>query len=271
MSAEDGTSVLVSDSAIHAVLVDWTLGDHGDHNGRKQPHNGHTGAIDLLKLVRSRNDKIPIFLMAERDETSTIPIVVMQMVNEYIWTLEDTAAFVGGPLSKIARIMVERAGSDRSPDEVEQHLVDTMATLLESGAEHRPGAPELLDDLTAHGVPCALVSSSPRVLVDAVLRDVGGDHFALTLAGDEVARTKPFPDPYVTACNRLGVDPGRTVVLEDSPVGVAAAEAAGCVVVAVPFVVPIDEGPRLHVVSSLLDLDTERLVALVSGDLAAAG
>ncbi|HZN99472.1 MAG TPA: Orn/Lys/Arg decarboxylase N-terminal domain-containing protein [Gemmatimonadales bacterium] len=92
-SAEDGTSVVVSDSALHAVLVDWTL---GDHNGRKQPHNGHTGAIDLLKLVRSRNDKIPIFLMAERGDISSIPTDVLQMVDEYIWTLEDTAAFVGG-------------------------------------------------------------------------------------------------------------------------------------------------------------------------------
>ena len=180
------------------------------------------------------------------------------------------AELVGGPLSRVARIMVDRAGSDVAAEVAEQRLVDTMARLLESGAEHRPGAPELLDDLAAHGVPCALVSSSPRVLVDAVLHDVGGEHFALTLAGDEVPRTKPFPDPYLEACRRLGVQPGRTVVLEDSPVGVAAAEAAGCVVVAVPFVVPIEQAPRRHVVTSLVELDTERLVDLVAGDLAAA-
>ena len=59
-SAEDGTSVIVSDSAIHAILVDWTLGDD----------KGHARAKGLLKLVRSRNDKIPIFLMAERGEAS---------------------------------------------------------------------------------------------------------------------------------------------------------------------------------------------------------
>src|SRR4030095_1228246 len=89
-SAEDGTSVIVSDSAIHVILVDWTL---GEPNGKK---NGHRGAKELLKLVRSRNDKIPIFLMAERGEASSIPVDVMEMVDEYIWTLEDTAAFVGG-------------------------------------------------------------------------------------------------------------------------------------------------------------------------------
>jgi arginine decarboxylase len=103
-SAEDGTSVIVSDSAIHAVLVDWTL---ADHNGGSHRQNGHTGAIDFLKLVRSRNDKIPIFLMAERGEASSIPVDVMQMVDEYIWTLEDTAAFVGGRVVAAIRRYLE--------------------------------------------------------------------------------------------------------------------------------------------------------------------
>src|SRR5215471_15509465 len=85
-SADDAMSVVVSDSAIHAVLLDWTLG--------QDQH--HTRARRLMEFVRSRNEKIPIFLMAERDEASAIPVDVMQMVNEYIWTIEDTAAFVGG-------------------------------------------------------------------------------------------------------------------------------------------------------------------------------
>ena len=136
----------------------------------------------------------------------------------------------------------------------------------EHGADHRPGAEALLDDLVAAGVPCALVSSSPRRLVDAVLASVGGDHFTTTIAGDEVPRTKPDPDPYLQAARQLGVEPSRCVVLEDSPVGVAAAEAAGCVVIAVPFVVPIEPGPRRHVVGSLTELDAVRLRDLVAGD-----
>jgi HAD superfamily hydrolase (TIGR01509 family) len=192
---------------------------------------------------------------------------VMDWLGHPVWTAEDAAAFVGGPLHRVAEVMVERSGSSLPPPVVEARLVDTMAQLLESGAEHRPGAPELLDDLARHGVPCALVSSSPRSLVDAVLHDVGGEHFATTVAGDEVPRTKPFPDPYVEACRRLGVPPQRAVVLEDSPVGVAAAEAAGCLVVAVPFVVPIAPAPRRHVVDSLLSLDTARLRALALADL----
>src|SRR5688572_23649797 len=102
-SAEDGSSVIVSDSAIHAVLVDWTL---GDQNGGP-PRGDHENARNLIRQVRSRNDKIPIFLMAERGEASSIPVDVMEMVDEYIWTLEDTAAFVGGRVAAAIRRYVE--------------------------------------------------------------------------------------------------------------------------------------------------------------------
>ena len=96
-SAADGMSVIVSDSAIHAVLMDWTLG--GDHD--------HSETTNLLRFLRSRNDKIPIFLMAERGAASSIPVDVMEMVDEYVWTLEDTAAFVGGRVAAAIRRYME--------------------------------------------------------------------------------------------------------------------------------------------------------------------
>ncbi|HKV74630.1 MAG TPA: Orn/Lys/Arg decarboxylase N-terminal domain-containing protein [Gemmatimonadales bacterium] len=96
-SAEDGESVILSDSALHCILLDWSL--EGD--------KGHAKARGLLKLIRSRNDKIPIFLLAERGEASSIPVDVMQMADEYIWTLEDTAAFVGGRVLAAMRRYLE--------------------------------------------------------------------------------------------------------------------------------------------------------------------
>ena len=96
-SAEDGHSVIVSDSALHAILMDWTLG--GDHD--------HAETTRLLDFVRSRNEKIPVFLMAERGEASSIPTSVMEQVDEFIWTLEDTAAFVGGRVAAASRRYLE--------------------------------------------------------------------------------------------------------------------------------------------------------------------
>ena len=96
-SAEDGTSAISADTAIHAVLVDWSLGTDKSHaNARK-----------FLEFIRGRNDKIPIFLMAERGEATSIPIDVMEMVDEFIWTIEDTAAFVGGRVLAAIRRYLE--------------------------------------------------------------------------------------------------------------------------------------------------------------------
>ncbi len=97
LSAEDGRAVITSDSAIHALLIDWSLGD--DKN--------HARSRELIEYVRSRNDKIPIFLLAERGEAAAIPVDIMGKVDEFIWTLEDTAAFVGGRVSAAIRRYLE--------------------------------------------------------------------------------------------------------------------------------------------------------------------
>jgi len=69
-----------------------------------------------------------------------------------------------------------------------------------------------------------------------------------------VTATKPDPEPYLLAAKLLGVHPGDCFALEDSPNGVASAEAAGCRVFAVPSLVPIPPAPGRTVVPSLLDL-----------------
>ncbi len=176
------------------------------------------------------------------------------------WSDADAEAMVGGPLDRAAHYMVDKVGHG-DPARVGQQLVDTMAGLLEAGADHRPGADDLLEDLVREGVACALVSSSPRILVDAVLDSVGGDRFQFTIAGDEVPRTKPFPDPYLEAMRRLAVEPASCIVLEDSPTGVAAGEAAGCLVIGVPFAASLDTAPGRIIVTSLTELSTQRLEA----------
>ncbi|MFC7467269.1 HAD family hydrolase [Actinomadura keratinilytica] len=85
-----------------------------------------------------------------------------------------------------------------------------------------PGASRLLKALAHHGVPAALVSASHRRIIDRVLTSLGHEHFALTVAGDEVERTKPHPDPYLLAARGLGVDPARCAVVEDTETGVTA-------------------------------------------------
>ncbi|MGS2646987.1 HAD-IA family hydrolase [Streptosporangium sp. LJ11] len=129
---------------------------------------------------------------------------------------------------------VERAGAER--DRVERvgaRLTEAFAERVSGGVTPLPGAIRLLDDLGSEGVPTALVSASPRLIVDMVLHTVGAERFALVVAAEDTARGKPLPDPYLRAASGLGLDPADCVAVEDSPTGLAAARAAGCRVVSV--------------------------------------
>lgn len=178
------------------------------------------------------------------------------------WSAAHQENLVGGSLDVAVRYMLELTGADADPGEVGRRMLDGMAERLTACVPMMPGAKELLAEVRAAGVPAALVSSSHRRLIEPVLDAVGREHFALSVAGDEVARTKPDPEPYLTAAARLGADPARCVVLEDSPNGVAAAEAAGCVTVAVPGVLPVPPAPGRVVVGSLREVSLGMLRSL---------
>ncbi|MFB8270529.1 HAD family hydrolase [Streptomyces sp. NPDC055955] len=158
---------------------------------------------------------------------------------------------VGGPMTRSAGFLIEATGADITLPELTVLLNDGFEERISSALPLMPGAARLLAELAAHEVPTALVSASHRRIIDRVLTSLGPEHFALTVAGDEVERTKPYPDPYLLAAAGLGADPARCAVIEDTATGVAAAEAAGCHVVAVPSVAPIPPAYRRTVVPSL--------------------
>ncbi|MFI9775319.1 HAD family phosphatase [Streptomyces sp. NBC_01003] len=158
---------------------------------------------------------------------------------------------VGGPMTRSAGFLIEATGADITLPELTVLLNDGFEERISSTLPLMPGAARLLAELAAHEVPMALVSASHRRIIDRVLTSIGPEHFGLTVAGDEVERTKPYPDPYLLAAAGLGADPARCAVIEDTATGVAAAEAAGCHVVAVPSVAPIAPAHRRTVVPSL--------------------
>jgi HAD superfamily hydrolase (TIGR01509 family) len=178
------------------------------------------------------------------------------------WNLDVKAACLGKRVDESCRNLVAIAGSEHSPIEVMDRLLQRMCQLYRQHLPWHEGAVELLDALGQRGIPRALVSSSYRVLVDVALEEMGPRRFELTLAGDEVTFAKPHPEPYLRAAAALGVAPERCVVFEDSLTGVTAAEAAGCVCVAVPDVVPVDPTPTRPVIGSLAEVTVEWLTGL---------
>jgi HAD superfamily hydrolase (TIGR01509 family) len=171
---------------------------------------------------------------------------------------------VGGPMTRSAGFLIEATGADIPLAELTVLLNDGFEDRIGRSLPLMPGAARLLAELAAHEIPTALVSASHRRIINRILSSVGPQYFALTVAGDEVERTKPFPDPYLLAAAGLGADPARCAVIEDTATGVAAAEAAGCQVVAVPSVAPIAPAARRTVVSSLEEVDLPFLRGLMT-------
>lgn len=171
---------------------------------------------------------------------------------------------VGGPMTRSAGFLIEATGADITLAELTILLNEGFEDRIDRALPLQPGAARLLAELYEHEIPTALVSASHRRIIDRVLAALGPRHFALTVAGDEVSRTKPYPDPYLLAAAGLGADPARCAVIEDTATGVESAEAAGCRVVAVPSVAPILPTDRRTVVTSLEEVDLAFLRGLMT-------
>ena len=181
------------------------------------------------------------------------------------WSQADQARLVGGSLQTTLDYLLGKATRPISRERLARWMLDGMVSRLDrSQVRPRPGAFELLAEVQAAAVPHALVTSSERVIMEGVLRATGL-RFPVTVCAEDVTRIKPDPEPYLLATKLLAADPGRSVVLEDSPNGVTAAEAAGCRVIAVPNVTPVPPAPGRVIVASLAEVSLDGLRELAGG------
>jgi HAD superfamily hydrolase (TIGR01509 family) len=184
------------------------------------------------------------------------------------WTTADQVQLLGGSLDRTVRYLLAKATRSVPPEQVAEWLMSGVADLVrDRGVPVRLGARELLAEVAAAGLPHALVTGSERRFMDVVLARTGLRFDALVCA-DDVSVTKPDPEPYLLAAKLLGADPAGCFALEDSPNGVASAEAAGCQVIAIPSLVPIHPAPGRTVVRSLTELRAtpEGIAVLTRGD-----
>lgn len=100
-----------------------------------------------------------------------------------------------------------------------------------------PGVPELLAKVREAGLRLAAVTGTARVNVDNHLGNLT-KRFDVIVTADDVKSTKPHPEPYLAALQKLGVGPGDVVVVENATLGIKSAKAAGCRVVAVASTLP---------------------------------
>jgi len=112
------------------------------------------------------------------------------------------------------------------------------SVVSDGGVPLREGVTPLLDDALAAGCRLAIASTTTAVNIDALLGATLGprglDMFSVIACGDQVRAKKPAPDIYRLALANLGLTPERAIAFEDSPNGLAAANAAGLWTVVTP-------------------------------------
>ena len=160
------------------------------------------------------------------------------------WSEEHALNLVGNDLLESGRYIREHMGIDVEPSQIVEELLDGVVARVEKEVPWRPGAVELLADLDAAGLRCALVTMSYRRFVAPILAALPADAFETVVTGDAVTRGKPHPEPYLTAAHLLGVDPADCLAIEDSNTGARSAETAGCTVLVVENHVPVLPGER---------------------------
>jgi HAD superfamily hydrolase (TIGR01509 family) len=146
---------------------------------------------------------------------------------------------VAGGRERIRAALQQLETREPDPGRVEtlhaRKQVHYAALLAGGGLSLRPGVAALLAAAEAAGLSQAIVTTSGRPAVQALLQQLlpaGADCFRFWVCGDDVSCKKPHPEAYLQAAERLGLPRQRLLVLEDSPAGLAAASAAGlgCVV-----------------------------------------
>lgn len=140
--------------------------------------------------------------------------------------------WIGVPDAELAAHVCRELVPEEQADALLNRKRSAYARIRDAELTVMPGVDDALADFK--DLPMAVVTSSRRAEAEASLAKTGlAPYFAALVAADDVPRTKPAPDPYRRAAALLAVDPAGCVVIEDSPAGIASAQAAGCTAYAV--------------------------------------
>ncbi len=148
------------------------------------------------------------------------------------------APLIGRAVNEFVVGLIERYELDDTPQALASLLEERVLEVIIQDTRPQPGAAEIVEWVSAQGLPYGIASSSSLAVIHATIgtQRMWDDSFPVRCSGSEVAKGKPAPDVYLLAAERLGVAPQACIALEDSPNGSRAAVAAGMTCFAVPDV-----------------------------------
>ncbi|WP_292193206.1 HAD-IA family hydrolase [Butyrivibrio sp.] len=170
---------------------------------------------------------------------------------------EPYLACTGTNAARTKEIMLEAYGEDFPYDLYAKEASEMYHERYDGGRlPVKPGVTEILDFLKAEKKKIALASSTRRETVINQLRDANIlDYFDEVITGDMVQKSKPEPDIFLLACERLGVDPENAYAIEDSYNGIRSAFRGGLMPIMVPDLIPADNEMRRCAVAVIDDLE----------------
>ncbi|MEU6546003.1 HAD family hydrolase [Streptomyces sp. NPDC046859] len=137
--------------------------------------------------------------------------------------------YMGSAMHRVHDLVLDRTG-ERLPADFDDVFHARVFAAFERELKPVAGAGDVLEALAARGVPYCVASSGSHERIRVGHRTTGLDRWfddARIFSSQDVGRGKPAPDLFLHAARRMGVAPERCVVVEDSPLGVRAAVAAG--------------------------------------------
>jgi HAD superfamily hydrolase (TIGR01509 family) len=137
--------------------------------------------------------------------------------------------YMGSAMHRIHDLVRERTGQ-RLPDDFDDVFHARVFAAFERELKPVAGAGDVLEKLVVDGTPYCVASSGSHERIRVGHRTTGLDRWfdeGRIFSSQDVGRGKPAPDLFLYAAERMGVAPERCVVVEDSPLGVQAAVAAG--------------------------------------------
>jgi HAD superfamily hydrolase (TIGR01509 family) len=171
-------------------------------------------------------DSEPVWMLAETQLLTARGKVLDMALREKLVGLR-TDEFIG----QFRQMYALSEDVDTLNAECSRYMLEMIPTQVKA----KPGAAELLAYITQQHIPCAIASSSPLTIIEAVVKSQKWGHILRTrVSADSVPLGKPAPDVYLKAAELLGVEPTDCLALEDSPNGARAAVAAGMLCYAVP-------------------------------------
>jgi HAD superfamily hydrolase (TIGR01509 family) len=180
-----------------------------------------------------------------------------------VFTMDHKRDLLGNSRATAAAKLERHLGLPGRGEALMDEMHDIVMEEVRRGAPPMPGVVELLAALREAGIPVALATNSSSEFAERALATGGVEAcFDAIVTADHVERPKPAPDVYLAAAAALGAEPGECVALEDSRTGVAAARAAGMVVIGVPSLAGVDLDEADHVVRSVADARVWELVGL---------